>query len=445
MAIRYRRNINCLSADQLHDVREAYQALYDLPEASSDSFATLGGLHGLPSPSWCDHGAPGFLTWHRAYMRAFEKALQTVHCDVMLPYWNWSAGPTTGVPAPCRFPTYVHRNGATVSNPLYRGPIASAAGGGTTSRRPDIDTTTFGDIATAAQSAMSNGTFADFQGDLNGPHGSVHVRTGGQMGSVARAGFDPIFFLHHCNVDRLWWNWQQSHPGAPMPVGELTHPLDPFNRPFTQQWQTGADVVSTDDLGYRYQNWCLVLPPIRVWELIPVWLEPIALRRIRNARLVVRADRMPMESVELRVFVGDEKAVADDSTERNPAFAGSIGLFGMGDVPMDATQTAEGFDVGLNLTDHLVERCAHLLDDHGGDDEQAHAEREVASGRTEHGDHGEHGGGDEQHADPQGHQHDPAERTDSPTLAVRVTAFTADGAALSADRAPFGDIELIVE
>lgn len=25
---------------------------------------------------------------------------------------------------------------------------------------------------------------------------------------------DPVFFLHHCNVDRLWWQWQQNHPDA---------------------------------------------------------------------------------------------------------------------------------------------------------------------------------------------------------------------------------------
>ena len=96
MTIRYRRNIDCLSQNQLHDLREAYQGLYDMPEVAADSFATLGGIHGLPSPTWCDHGDPGFLTWHRAYMRAFEKALQCVDSDVMLPFCDWSSEPSTG-------------------------------------------------------------------------------------------------------------------------------------------------------------------------------------------------------------------------------------------------------------------------------------------------------------------------------------------------------------
>ena len=101
---------------------------------------------------------------------------------------------------------------------------------------------TLGGPITSAQAAMSSATFASFQSALNGPHGSVHVRTGGQMGSVPRAGFDPIFYFHHCNVDRLWWNWQQSHPGAAMPASEATHPLDPFPRPFENTWLTGEEV-----------------------------------------------------------------------------------------------------------------------------------------------------------------------------------------------------------
>ena len=24
---------------------------------------------------------------------------------------------------------------------------------------------------------------------------------------------DPVFFLHHVNIDRLWWKWQQIRPG----------------------------------------------------------------------------------------------------------------------------------------------------------------------------------------------------------------------------------------
>ncbi|HEX9643164.1 MAG TPA: tyrosinase family protein [Acidimicrobiia bacterium] len=413
MAIRYRRNINCLTSDQLHDFREALQALYDLPEADGDSFATLGGLHGLPSPSWCDHGTPGFLTWHRAYMRAFEKALQCVNKDVMLPFWDWSSGPTIGVPAAFRDATYVNRDGDTVPNPAYSGPIASAAGGGTTNRRPDIDTTSFAGSATSAHSALTSATFASFQSAINGPHGSVHVTMGGHMGSVPRAGFDPIFYLHHSNVDRLWWNWQQAHPGAGLPASEAVYPLDPFNKPFSSDWYLGADMESTDDLGYRYANWCLLIPPIKIWDLVSVRLvDPWIGRQLQRARLVLRSSRMPSESVEFRVFVNQPRATHRTKIEDNASFAGSIGTFGMGGVSHhaeDAKQTGHhrhdeapaletrsastSFDLEINLTEHVRQALAE----------------------------------------------------DAEELKLKIVALTGDGEPVDADRLDLDDIELILE
>jgi hypothetical protein len=251
----------------------------------------------------------------------------------------------------------VNRAGDTVANPLYSGPIAAAAGGGVTARGANIDTTSFAGPATSAQSAMASATHASFQNAINGPHGSVHVLTGGQMSSVAFAGFDPIFYLHHCNVDRLWWNWQQSHPGVAMPASEAAHELDPFNRPFSTDWQVGADVESTDDLGYRYSNWCFWIPPILVWELIPLRFDPVMIRHLRDARLVVRSDRMPAESTELRVFIDDPEADHRTAVDGNPSFVGSVAAFGMGGMQMQEAPGRARFDLELSLTDQLRRHC----------------------------------------------------------------------------------------
>ena len=165
MAFRYRRNINCLSSNGLHDLREALATMFALPASDEHSFAALAALHGVPG-NYCRHGAPGFLTWHRAYMYYLEKALRCIKSGITLPFWDWSSGPTTGVPAACAQPTYVNRSGATVANPLYAGPLP---GGGFTARRPDIATTSYSDIATAAQGALTSATFTDFQNSINGP------------------------------------------------------------------------------------------------------------------------------------------------------------------------------------------------------------------------------------------------------------------------------------
>src|SRR5262245_30342536 len=262
--MRYRKNINCLTTNELHDLREALAAMYALPASDPNSFATIASFHGGPPVAYCSHGAPGFFTWHRAYLMAFENALRVVGCQVNLPYWDWSSGPTTGVPAACRQATYVNRVGATVPNPLYSGP---RPGGGQTNRRADIDTTAFDDLATSAQAAMGTADFASFQSQISGVHGSVHIRTGGDMSAVPTAAYDPIFFLHHANVDRLWADWQIAHPG-PLPAGEASFQLQPFPRPYSAAWQTGSDVESTDALGYRYRRFCFIFPPFRIWEVV---------------------------------------------------------------------------------------------------------------------------------------------------------------------------------
>lgn len=356
--IHYRRNIDCLTSNQLHDLREALATLYQLPAADPDSYATIAGLHGAPSPTYCLHGAPGFLTWHRAYMLAFEKALQCANAKVVLPFWDWSSGPSTGVPAACSQPTYVNRAGDTVDNPLYSGPLP---GGGQTSRRPDINTTSFDDLATSAQTVLTSASFAGFQNAINSPHGGVHVRVGGNMASVAYAGYDPLFYLHHCNIDRLWAQWQKSHPGS-LPSNEANLELEPFNKPYSTQWQRGSAYASTTALGYDYTNFCFLLPPIIIWEPIPIEpIPPVVLERLKTVRLVLRSERMQARSMDIRIFVNQPRATERSKIIDNPRFAGSFGIFGMGaDAAPDLQMVAreQRFDLEVDITETVRQMSA---------------------------------------------------------------------------------------
>lgn len=221
----------------------------------------------------------------------------------------------------------MNRSGATVANPLYSGP---RSGGGQTARRADIDTTSYDDLAATAQTALTAATFTSFQNQINGVHGSVHVRTGGDMGSVPTASYDPIFYLHHANVDRLWAQWQASHPGA-LPVSEATFALEPFNRPFTLQWQTGADVESTTALGYQYRRFCLIFPPIRIWELVAIEWPWTIREQMTSARLLIKSTQMQKRPMEIRAFLNQPEANAGTKTAGNPAFAGAVGFLGHGE------------------------------------------------------------------------------------------------------------------
>jgi hypothetical protein len=75
---------------------------------------------------------------------------------------------------------------------------------------------------------------------------------------------DPVFFMHHCNLDRLWAHWQRMHPGSspylPVSGAATGHNLNDamiFSAgppaPWPGTW-TPASVVEHHALGYRYDD-----------------------------------------------------------------------------------------------------------------------------------------------------------------------------------------------
>ncbi|KAK1704985.1 hypothetical protein BDP67DRAFT_570494 [Colletotrichum lupini] len=46
---------------------------------------------------------------------------------------------------------------------------------------------------------------------VDSPHSCGHLATGGTMENQNASPGDPIFFLHHANLDRLWWDWQLAN------------------------------------------------------------------------------------------------------------------------------------------------------------------------------------------------------------------------------------------
>lgn len=66
------------------------------------------------------------------------------------------------------------------------------------------------------------------------PHGSGHGGVGGTMLNVAGSIGDPLFFLHHTNLDRLWWEWQLVDPDTrTYAIGPLRNqPTESFRERF---------------------------------------------------------------------------------------------------------------------------------------------------------------------------------------------------------------------
>ncbi|KAI9759972.1 MAG: hypothetical protein M1840_002760 [Geoglossum simile] len=112
--------------------------------------------------------------------------------------------------------------------------------------------------------------FNRFQKQLESIHDGVHVNVGGSMAVVNYAAFDPIFHLHHTNVDRLMAMYQNIQPGNTMTPGPRsntlalgggpavsdtpTTPLYPFRHPGGNEWTPDElkSYTSIFDLGYSY-------------------------------------------------------------------------------------------------------------------------------------------------------------------------------------------------
>lgn len=67
-------------------------------------------------------------------------------------------------------------------------------------------------LRTVEPAAMANGAFNTFASALEGVHNSGDVWVGGSMGSIATAPADPVFWMHHAEIDRIWAEWQGANP-----------------------------------------------------------------------------------------------------------------------------------------------------------------------------------------------------------------------------------------
>lgn len=299
--------------DTLHWYAIGVRAARQRPFPDRTSWRFLAGMHAwhgglwqllgylqpgeaLPGPAdvqtyltKCQHGSWYFLPWHRGYLSAFERIIRAAivaeggPADWALPYWNYCDPDFARARTiPSAFTDQTMPDGS--DNPLY------------TPYR-------FGDAQTGALTVPAAGVALDalaepqFGSDLRipggfgggrwpvahsgnapgmlegTPHGDVHIAIGGSgeidgqgipglMSSFVTAGLDPIFWLHHCNLDRLWEVWLKRRADHANP-GQSDWLGGPADQPFVAPDRDGnpwsfncADVVDTmaAPLDYRYDD-----------------------------------------------------------------------------------------------------------------------------------------------------------------------------------------------
>jgi len=227
-------------------------------------------LDGSEADSYAAH----FTSWHRLYVWHFERVCEAVlGKPFALPYWNYLDLTQLKLPAAVLSPK-VRVKGKLVDNALFfpdRRP--DFVNNGLRAVRADPSSTDILALDTMRTKGFfdlstSNGSFRQgFVTALDGtPHGSVHVRVGTDdghgMGAFESAARDPIFWMHHANIDRLWESWR--NPGTD--GSSIKDPKAPkasnwLNKSFTFAGTDGQasvkmarDALSLPGLGYRYDR-----------------------------------------------------------------------------------------------------------------------------------------------------------------------------------------------
>ena len=275
--MRVRKNAALLTNDEWTRYLNAVVTLkHTFPAGSSVSIydqlvamhLCVWGLLGGTGPAGGTDGAhngPAFLPWHREYLRRYEEALAAVDPGVSLPYWNWGLGSdaeTTDLfqdnrmgPRGGTVTSGYFAQTATPQNPLgwtihpNLRPFASAL------RR--TGTSGVGSLPSeaAVTEALQKSTYSTFRPALErgsglspghgNMHNGVHGWMGGDMGRMTSPN-DPIFFMHHAQVDRIWASWQREHSGvasyndANISVGQGHGPNDNM-----WPWDAGASAPGT--------------------------------------------------------------------------------------------------------------------------------------------------------------------------------------------------------
>jgi tyrosinase len=235
-----------------------------------------------------------FLPWHRMYVFFFESIIRAVLADnsFTLPYWNYSAtGSAHGVlPGAFRSSTdpalkslFIanRNNGVNGGTPIDRGQPGILD--------PDSLTQT-----TYSPSGPRPGFCSDIDSKI---HGAVHVSVGNSsnMGSITTAAGDPIFWMHHCNIDRLWASWNKA--GRTNPKGAAF-----LSKTFVFADSTGKRVVAKigdfldiAPLHYTYDRFESVPVSPGAHAAIPGPPRPVATVASANAiSLAPRPVRIPL-------------------------------------------------------------------------------------------------------------------------------------------------------
>ena len=279
-----------------------------------------------------------FCNWHRYFVYYFEEIIRAVLNDqtFTLPYWNYLSGNVADLSIPPEF--------RDMSSPLFQANRNTWVNAG-----QRIDQQNPGALNLAA---LNEPTYIDSPDGSIGfcpvlddnPHGLVHVMVGTtmNMGRIPFAANDPIFWLHHCNIDRLWETWNRAgrmNPAWPNRQysfaggqGTMVSPL-------------AAGANRTASLNYQYDD-ASSAPPAAPSSLRIVQAVRPARRAVASAPIVLGAQRTRIPLTTAAGAAQHHHQVGEDDPTGGQRYL----LLGGVSAPDDAGST---YNVYLDLPDSV--------------------------------------------------------------------------------------------
>ncbi|KAG6541219.1 hypothetical protein Mapa_017380 [Marchantia paleacea] len=307
--LRIKKALQCLSGKELRTytrkLQKGYELMRALPDDDPRSFYQQGQIHcaygtGCFTQDSTNitldvHYSNFFYPWHRYFLHFHEKILQKLLGDpsFTLHFWNYDNSITTSPPdgsadgcfkAGHFFPpmyndptkaTYSDNRSIRAYTPnLVTDLGIPVIGRNTTSlpfeeavarNRAVMHRSLITNAATSVDFLGRNYSVGDSQlenpalgdGSFEPAHASVHWWVGGIMGPVHTSASDPIFYVHHSNVDRLWTLWPKLGPNRQDPTSNLDW-MDAeylfWDENKVLRRVKVRDSLTTEAFGFRYQE-----------------------------------------------------------------------------------------------------------------------------------------------------------------------------------------------
>ncbi|MER9243374.1 tyrosinase family protein [Mesorhizobium sp. M0633] len=219
-AARVRRNASTMAPTDpfFSDYAQAIEAMHQLPVSDQRNWRNQALIH----IRHCTHGVTDFTHWHRWYLSFFEHICAKLigKPDFALAYWDWeesnSKVPDTFFDISQLNVVHWSDQSNEQSDNWGPGKVATVGARGIARGQTMTSIPQFANsfLKSTLDGIRGQPDFEIFTGLLEGqPHNNTHVAVGSLHGAKGHMGngmspLDPIFWLHHCNIDRIWAEWQ---------------------------------------------------------------------------------------------------------------------------------------------------------------------------------------------------------------------------------------------